>query len=98
MFVVCYLFSEATRSPNIMKFWLKVSFGPGWVMTKADFWIFHFEGGSPYGPVLKNVFFVFFSWWKQDFCKKKKSFLFEKQFIPAKFVFLHVSDQDKQKT
>ena len=38
MSVCLFAFSEATRSPSIIKFWLKASFGPGWVMTKPDFW------------------------------------------------------------
>ena len=42
LFVCLFEFSEATRSPSIMKFWLNASFGPGWVMTKSDFFNFSF--------------------------------------------------------
>ena len=38
MNLVCLtLFAEATRSHSFMKFWLKVSFGPGWNMKEPDF-------------------------------------------------------------
>ena len=42
LFVCVFAFSEATRSPSIIKFWLKASIGPGWVMMKPHFLIFNF--------------------------------------------------------
>ena len=84
LFVCLFAFSEATKSPRLMKFWLI------WAnldhYTTALFSKFLFSRGSPNGPVLKYVlvfFCVFFlnsaisthktmTFWQSEYFKTKK--------------------------
>ena len=61
-----FTFSEPTKSPSFMKFWLKASFGPGWNITKPDFRNSDFYGFyGHFSCFLKCVFVCFFAFFSK---------------------------------